>query len=70
MKRTAEEPDLEPVPPVADVDAPELVVDAPELVVETARPFPIVLVGTQDDVAGAGCASGVGFWPWKKVEVP
>ena len=68
--RTAE--DLEPalpvpVPvPVADADA-----DTPEpSVVDAARPFPIVLVGTQEDVAGAGCASGVGLWPWNQVEVP
>ena len=52
--------------PVADADA-----DVPELsVVDAARPFPMVLVGTQEDVAGAGCASGVGFWPWNQVEVP
>ena len=43
---------------------------APELVVETARPFPIVLVVTQEDVAGAGWAEGVGFWPWNQVDVP
>ena len=61
--RTAEEPDLEPALPEAEADAPELVADA-------ARPFPMVLVGTQEDDAGAGCAAGVGFWPWKKVEVP
>ena len=62
--RTAE--DLEPVLPV-----PVPVADAPELsVVDAARPFPLVLVGTQEDVAGAGCASGVGLWPWNQVEVP
>ena len=67
--RTAE--DLEPALPVpvpvadADADAPELVVDA-----ATWRPFPMVLVGTHEDVAGAGCASGVGLWPWNQVDVP
>ena len=67
--RTAEDPDpdpdLEPALPEADADA-----DAPELVADAARPFPMVLVGTQEDDAAAGCAAGVGFWPWKKVEVP
>ena len=65
--RTAEDPDpdLDPALPEADAEA-----DAPELVADAARPFPMVLVGTQEDDAGAGCAAGVGFWPWKKVEVP
>lgn len=38
--------------------------------VVTARPFPIVLVVAQFELAGAGCAEGVIGWPWKNVEVP
>ena len=46
---------------------------APEVVVVVdadARPFASDFVGTQEDVAGAGCAGGVTGWPWWNVEVP
>ena len=46
---------------------PVLVGDA---LLETTRPFPIEVTGLQDDVAGAGCASGVTGSPWWNVDVP
>ena len=55
--------------PVPVVDAPEPV-EVAVPVPEAARPLPIVLVGVQDEVGGAGCAAGVEGSPWWNVEVP
>lgn len=35
-----------------------------------AARLPMLVRDTQEEDEGAGCASGVTGWPWKKVDVP
>ena len=35
-----------------------------------AARLPMLVRGTHEEDGGAGCASGVTGWPWKKVDVP